>query len=128
MQESESIPPEPAQAVFPPVSGEEEMLIREVLDGDTITAYYLVPVSIRIHGINAPEITGKEKPQGLLAREFLRSLVKAGSVVRVRLHGADKYSGRVLGDVVLPDGSTVGQEMLRSGHAKPYDGKGPKPA
>ena len=103
-----------------------------VTDGDTIKVdafpwpRITIRVSVRIDGIDTPEIRGKcerEKEMALAARDAVVELVGGGKVVlgNVR-HG--KYAGRVVARVVLPDGREVGEEMLRRGLARSYDGRG----
>jgi endonuclease YncB( thermonuclease family) len=42
-------------------------------------------------------------------------------------YGWDKYGGRIDGAITMADGHDFGHVMLETGHAKPYDGQGPKP-
>ena len=104
----------------------------KVVDGDTIKVDafpwpgHTIRVSVRIDGIDTPEIRGKcqrEKELALAARDAVVELLGGGKVVlgNVR-HG--KYAGRVVARVVLPDGRDVGEEMLRRGLARSYDGRG----
>ena len=50
---------------FPPTSGEHLVLPTEIYDGDTFTFCWLVKDKARTFGINAPEVTGKQKPEGI---------------------------------------------------------------
>jgi hypothetical protein len=47
--------------------------------------------------------------------------------VLFRSLGPDKYGGRWLGVLTLPDGRDVATQMIRDRYAAPWDGKGTKP-
>jgi micrococcal nuclease len=96
-------------------------LVTYVVDGDTIRVRPAAggkPVSIRIQGIDAPEIC---QPGGTLARDVLmrRLLGK-----RVAVHGQyhDDY-GRLLAKVVF-NGEDAGKWMVASGMAWSYRSRG----
>jgi endonuclease YncB( thermonuclease family) len=116
-------PPVPAPtADYPPLKGTYQMLIGVPHDGDTIKAWHLSEVSIRLYGINAPELA---TPAGPASRDNLAKLCPPG-VYEVELMGREKY-GRTLGLIKLPSGSDASAEQVKAGQAKPYDGHGPKP-
>ena len=103
----------------------------KVRDGDSIEVVAHVwpgtdvKVSVRIRGIDAPELRGKCPAEIELAersREKLQRLVGNGQLELSRI-GGGKYFGRVLADVITASGDDVGVEMLRSGHARPYRGE-----
>lgn len=98
-----------------------------VIDGDTMVVDVDLGFSIRIEqtvrlaGINAPEMIGPSHADGVLARLFLSSLVPPGTSVTVKtVKPNDKY-GRYLADV-YQIGSTVSvnQRMIDTGHAVSY--------
>lgn len=106
-------------------------------DGDTldISADLGFRISIRqtvrLYGLNAPEVRSRdreEKTRGLAALVFVCDLAPPGEMVRVRSHkdGEEKF-GRWLAEVILADGRVVNDELVKAGHAVPYDGKGPRP-
>jgi endonuclease YncB( thermonuclease family) len=107
------------QMVFPPRDGEHKIVIREVVDGDTVKFAWMIEGVARIKGIDAPEIHGPNKAAGLDAKTYLRSILP--TIVDAIVYGSDKY-GRTLLDIRLPDGLLVSEVMVRDGHAKPYDG------
>lgn len=109
--------------VFPPREGEDVVLVSRVIDGDSVAFFYLVPDTARLAGIDAPEVTGKSKPAGLAAADYLRSLLPASGTITARFRGRDKY-GRALLDLVLPDGRTASEAMVQAGHAREWDGTG----
>jgi len=58
-------------------------IITDIYDADTVTVdislgcgIWLHDRKLRLFGINAPEMRGKEKPQGIISRDWLRSQVK----------------------------------------------------
>ena len=82
-----------------------------VTDGDTISVLHNGKAErIRLNGIDCPE---KAQPYGHKAKEAASALV-FGKDVTLQTHGADKY-GRTIGDVILPDGRNVNQELVREG-------------
>jgi micrococcal nuclease len=84
-----------------------------VTDGDTLTVLRdRSPVKIRLHGIDCPE-SGQDF--GSRAKS-LTSELAFGRVVKVRERGTDRYR-RVVADVVLPDGRSLNQELVRQGVA-----------
>ena len=86
-------------------------------------------ITVRLKGINTPEVIGPDKVKGLLAKAALEKLLMT-SDLRVITYKADKY-GRWLASIYVQMGTKpeidVNQWMLDQGHAKPYDGTGPKP-
>lgn len=98
-------------------------------DGDTIMTSYrpvegLKPVSIRINGIDTPEIRGRCAEEIEMAKKAKASVVfevKKGPVTFYPLKW-DKYGGRIIADVYSNDGTNVAQMLLQSGLARPYDG------
>lgn len=113
--------------VFGPYRG----VVDNVHDGDTVYVKLdvgfdlTVYARVRVNGINAPELSTQA---GKDARAFARTLLAVGDAVRVVSYGWDKYGGRVEGSITLADGRDFGKAMLDAGHAKPYTGRGPKPA
>ena len=81
-------------------------------------------VNVRLAGINAIELG---QPGGKEARDHLRVLMPANSVVTLVAIGWDKYGDRVEGQLVLPDGRDIASVMVADGYAARWDGKGPRP-
>lgn len=108
--------------------------ISDVYDGDTFTAvvdlgfHVALERKFRLAGIQAPELRGTEKEAGRLARDFLRGLVD-GLEVRLRTFKdrTEKY-GRYLADILLPDGRSAADELVKEGLAVHWDGTGPRPS
>ena len=84
-----------------------------VADGDTLTVVHNeAETRVRLNGIDAPE---QNQPFGESSRAFTTALV-LGKTVTIHEHAEDNY-GRTIGDVILPDGRTLNQELLRAGMA-----------
>jgi endonuclease YncB( thermonuclease family) len=84
-----------------------------IADGDTITVLRnREPVRVRLNGIDAPE---KAQPFATRAKEFTSSLA-FGKVVTARVKDRDRY-GRLVADVILPDGRNLNHELVRAGFA-----------
>ena len=105
-------------------------IIKKIYDGDTITVdidlgfySWIKNKSLRISGIDTPEIRGSEKIAGKIVRDYLRNRFKLGIEVFIKTSKPDKY-GRVLSKVYLDDTFTenIGDILLELGLAKPYNG------
>lgn len=105
----------------------------KVYDGDTVDVTYdalpvpLNKLRIRLANINAPELGAKascdaENTAAINAREFLTSLLGSQKVIIVYGAKWDKYGGRVLGKLKLPDGRDIGTLLIEKGYAIPYTG------
>lgn len=90
--------------------------VTAVMDGDTVDLWRDGrPWRIRLHGVDTPETGQAWGPE---ARAVLRDLVE-GRRVGLRIRGTDVY-GRILGELTLPDGRSVEEELLRRGAAWCY--------
>lgn len=91
----------------------------DVHDGDTITVApggaLDTPISIRLYGIDAPELTQK---YGTASRDALRRMLPRESSVQVISMGMDRY-GRSTG-LIIHDGRGINAAMLREGQAWLY--------
>ena|ERR1044072_5222891 len=107
-----------------------------VTDGDTIKVRVphwsgtpLGTTYIRVLGINAPEShpgqakCSKELELGKQATAYAEKLIPPNTRLRFVFKAHDKYGGRVLGTIKLPDGRDFGTVMVGAGLAQPYDGK-----
>ena len=82
-----------------------------VLDGDTIEILHNNKADrIRLSGIDCPE---KKQAFGQRAKQAASDLA-FGKEVTVQTHGHDKYK-RTIGDVILPDGANLNQELVKDG-------------
>jgi endonuclease YncB( thermonuclease family) len=109
--------------------------VLHVDDGDTvrvrITSLAGTPfevMAVRIAGIDTPESRkppGKclaEVSAGKLAKAYAIQLTPPMTPALVTFIKHDKYGGRFIGRLTLPDGRDWGATMLRGGWAAPYSG------
>jgi micrococcal nuclease len=84
-----------------------------ISDGDTISVMHGIRAEkIRLNRIDCPE---KRQAFGQRAKQFTSKLA-FGKDVTVKTFGHDKYA-RTIGEVILPDGRTLNQELVRAGLA-----------
>jgi endonuclease YncB( thermonuclease family) len=67
---------------------------------------------VRLAEIDCPE---RRQAYGKKAKEFVADLA-AGELVTVEVRTQDRY-GRTVGEVFLPDGTSLNREIIRSGYA-----------
>ena len=100
--------------------------IVSVYDGDTVRANIvllgnlaLLNESVRLDGIDAPEIRGEERPEGLLSRDYLRSILPEAVTLCINQQRG-KY-GRLIA-AILVDGESINDHLVRMGYAEyvPY--------
>ena len=108
---------------------EYKAIVDSVYDADTITVkidlgfnIWTANQKIRLFGIDAPEVRGSERPEGLISRDWLRDKI-LGETITLKTHkagtGKGKY-GRWLGDIFMPGEQTsLNQQMIDLGLAKP---------
>ena len=80
-------------------------------------------VSIRVKGVDAPEIRGKcesEKVWAVRAREYTVRALRAADRLELRNIERGKYF-RILADVYV-DGENLAEGLIKSGNARAYDG------
>lgn len=128
------LPPLPAAIPAPTprrgVPGVYDATITRVIDGDTVEARVSVwlgqevATRVRLRGIDAPERhapCASEQDRAERASAALARLVE-GQAVRLAAVGPDKYFGRVVAEIRLPDGREAGAVLLAEGLARPYGG------
>lgn len=116
---------ENAQPFVAPI--ETHGIVVKVYDGDTITVvtklqlegspYY--KFSIRLAGIDTPEIRGADKEAAIAARDALANKIMHKEVEITNIK-TEKY-GRLLADIHI-DGLHINQWLIQEGYAKPYFG------
>ena len=112
-----------------PITGGQ---VIKVYDADTITIASKLPydasplyrLSVRLNGIDTPEMKGKdvsaeEKEAAILARNFVSNLV-LHKYVRLENIESEKY-GRILADVYLGD-IHLNELIIKERYAVKYDG------
>jgi len=113
---------------IPPIT---QGFVIKVYDGDTITIASKLPYekselyrfSVRLNGIDAPEIKGKtedEKNAAHISQEALEKLILHKHVI-LKNTNIEKY-GRILADVYCGD-LHLNQWLLDNNLAVPYNGK-----
>ena len=102
----------------------ENAEVLRVIDGDTVILHVDLgfdtwkKVSVRLYGINAPEIKGESKELGFKSKEYLESLIPAGSFIKFHCIGQDKY-GRWLGSLYKDD-LDINKNMIENNMAVEY--------
>ncbi|GGK57111.1 thermonuclease family protein [Rufibacter glacialis] len=97
-------------------TGENQYKVIAIKDGDTIELLKDgKPLRIRLQGVDCPE---KNQDFGTRARQFTSDLVFGKSVGLV-VHDVDRY-GRTVGEIILPDGRNLNQELVKNGFAWHY--------
>ena len=100
--------------------------VRKVYDGDTVTVdidlgfdVVLKDQKIRLTRINAPEVRGKQRQDGLKSRDALRGKI-SNKWVRVKTEKDKKGKyGRWLGEIWIND-DCVNDWLIREGFAVEY--------
>jgi micrococcal nuclease len=97
-----------------PVDGKEfKGKVIGITDGDTIKVLKNnVTYKIRLRGIDCPE---KGQPYGKQAK-LLTSQLAFNKDVSVVENGPDRY-GRLIADIILPDRTSLSQDLVRAGYA-----------
>jgi endonuclease YncB( thermonuclease family) len=82
-----------------------------VMDGDTLEVLHNQHLErIRLSGIDCPE---KGQAYGQKAKHAASDLA-FGKDVTIQTHGRDKYK-RTIGEVILPDGMSLNQKLVKQG-------------
>ena len=105
--------------------------VLKVIDGDTLDVSarvwlgQTVHIRVRIDGVDTPELRGRCAGERARAQEARSWLVRqlAGRSIALRQVRLGKYAGRVVARVELDDGQDLSVLLLRTGLARPYDGR-----
>lgn len=107
-----------------------------VYDGDTATLDFKLGLDVdldnqktRFAGIDAPELSGTERPAGLRARNFLDSLIAGKDVIaQTGKDRKDKYGRWLVVIYVQTDSAlvNVNELMIKSGNASVYSSRAMK--
>ena len=96
--------------------------VLSIYDGDTFTAEVDLGFRTRIiqifrlEGLDTPEIRGKERPEGIVARDYVRGLMGRTKEVLVATKKTGKY-GRYIATVYL-DGVNLNELLIKEGMAE----------
>jgi micrococcal nuclease len=105
-------------------------IIVRVVDGDTVIAdidlgfnIWQRNQSIRLSGINAPELKGSTLEAGKESKKFLENMVLSKRVIlRTEKDRKEKY-GRLLGNIQIEEDKNmieINRKMIAEGHAVAY--------
>lgn len=104
--------------------------VTTIYDGDTFTATIdswppLIgkSISVRIHGIDTPEMRGKCRQEIELARKAKKAtveMIREAKTIELRNMRRDKYF-RILAEAYA-DGASIGETLIKQGFAVRYDG------
>ncbi len=104
--------------------------IIRVYDGDTCTAdvdlgmhTWIRGETLRLLRIDAPEIRGEERPEGLKSRDYLRLLIDQKEVLIQTFKDRRGKYGRYLAEIWLHENGqwiNVNDRMVATGFAKTY--------
>lgn len=118
-----------AQGSAVPPQNFNKVRLSSVYDGDTFKVYlacrypvFCKAVPVRVRGVDCPEMRGgtkKTKAAARAARDFAKAFLKSGKIL-LRNCTRDKYF-RLLCDVKV-EGKSLAEELIKNGHAVPYDG------
>lgn len=102
-------------------------IVQSVYDGDSIRVAidlgfdtWKMNETIRLYGIDAPEIRGEERPTGLDSKAWFTSKVPVGSkiILQTIRDRKEKY-GRYLG-IIWFNGENINELMVSEGYAVKY--------
>jgi micrococcal nuclease len=103
--------------------------VTSVYDGDTCTVdidlglgVWVRGEKLRLNRINAPEVTGAEKPKGVKSRDHLKSLIEGKDVLLQTIKDRREKYGRYLAEIWLEQKDAtplnVNDSMVAAGHAR----------
>lgn len=99
--------------------------VTRVVDADTLDVIIDLGLGVqkkerlRILDIDAPEVRGPEKEEGLRASAFVSAWVAAAGQLWISTKGEGKY-GRLLAHVYNEDGYELSEVLLNEGLVLPY--------
>ncbi|MFK7785354.1 MAG: thermonuclease family protein [Crocinitomicaceae bacterium] len=75
-------------------------------------------LSIRLFGLDAPEIRGSEREDGLKSRDALREKILEKTIVLKTIKDATGKYGRYLGVILSEEGLNVNEWLIENGFAE----------
>ena len=104
--------------------------IKSIYDGDTIHVVIDLGFGVfkteklRLSYIDAPEIKGEERPEGLISRDWLRmrlseAVLNESEITVKTIRDRKGKFGRYLGEIFI-DSVSVNKEMIEKGLAEEY--------
>lgn len=103
---------------------------KSTLDIENISEDNLLKISIRIGGIDTPEIRPSkesklyelEKKAAKKVKEYVSKLL-LNKIMYVKMEKWGKYGGRVIGNIRLEDDKLLSEHLIELGYAKEYKGR-----
>ena len=108
--------------------------VTSVYDGDTCTVdidlglhAWLHDEKIRLARIDAPELRGEEREQGLKSRDYLRELILNKDIFLETIKDKKGKYGRYLGEIWMAENQceyiNINDKLVNEGYAVPYGTK-----
>lgn len=97
--------------------------IIRVYDGDTVTAVLdlgfnvSITENVRLSGLDAPEVRGDERPDGLISRDRLREKVLDKNVIIKTFKDRTGKYGRYIGELYLEE-ENINEWLISEGLAE----------
>jgi micrococcal nuclease len=95
-----------------------------VYDGDTIKVEIdlgfgikKTGASVRLFGLNAPEVKGDDRNHGLISRDWLRNKIEGKDVILKTIKDSTEKYGRYLGIIFTIEGENVNESLISEGLA-----------
>lgn len=105
--------------------------VTDVYDGDTIRVIIDLGfgfkwhgvdskegMSIRLYGIDTPELRGDERERGLMVRDRLREEILGKEITLKTIKDKTGKYGRYLGVIIKDDGTNINEWLVTEGLAK----------
>lgn len=105
-----------------PEHGLYDAIVERVVDGDSLICHLLVPITVRLSGIQAAE---RSTEKGKVVKQKLGDRLNK-QVVTLELKGREKF-GRHMAKVSIDGIPDIGQWLIGLGLAVEWDGTGPRP-
>jgi micrococcal nuclease len=107
-------------------------IVRSVYDGDTCTVdldlglhTWVNGEKIRLNRINAPELRGEERPQGLVSRDFLIEQIQGKDIIIQTIQDKKGKYGRYLGEIWLKNDddewTNINDLLVKNGYAEYHE-------
>lgn len=74
-------------------------------------------VEIRLFGLNAPEMKGLEKNNGIISRDRLREEILNKEITIKTIKDSKEKYGRFLGIIIKDDGTNINEWLIKEGLA-----------
>ena len=75
-------------------------------------------ISIRLYGLNTPEVRGSEREQGLISRDRLREQILDQYITLKTIKDKTGKYGRYLGILIKKDGTNLNEWLISEGLAE----------